>query len=69
MQTRFPSSKFIKEDFDDFVPNNFKTKLLAMDSSYESDEENPLKKLEDQEAREFYNMVRSIFNSANINLK
>lgn len=69
MQWRFPSTKYIKEDFDKFVPVDFKEKMLARDSSYESEEENPLRKLQEQEAKEFYNMVRSIFNSANINLK
>lgn len=69
MHCKFPSTKFIKEDFDKFIPTDFKEKMLAMDSSYESEEENPLKKLEEEEAIEFYNMVRSIFNSANINLK
>lgn len=42
---------------------------LWRDSSYEEEEENPLKKLEEIEAKEFYNMVRSIFSSANISLK
>ena len=69
MQSKFPSTKYIKEDFEDFVPNEFKDKLLGRDSSYESEEENPLNKLEKKEANEFYNMVRSIFNSANISLK
>ena len=69
MHWKFPSTKFIKEDYDQFVPADFKEKMLALDSSYESEEENPLKKLEEQEAVEFYNMVRSIFSSANINLK
>jgi len=43
--------------------------MLCRDSSYESEDENPMKKLEEDEAKDFYNMVRSIFNSANINLK
>lgn len=69
MHTKFPSTKYIKEDFDDFVPNDFKDRMLARDSSFESEEENPLGKLEEEEAKEFYNMVRSIFSSANISLK
>lgn len=69
MHAKFPSTKFIKEDFDDFIPDEFKEKLLCLDSSYESDEENPIKKLEEEEAKDFYNMVRSVFSSANISLK
>jgi hypothetical protein len=69
MYSKNPSMKYIKEDFDEFVPMDFKKTMLAMDSSYEEEEENPLKLLEEEEAKEFYNMVRSIFNSANINLK
>lgn len=43
--------------------------MLSLDSSYESEDDNPLKALEAKEAAEFYNMVRAIFNSANINIK
>jgi hypothetical protein len=59
----------VKEDFDDFVPERFKDKLLDRDHSFESEEESLLKKLEEEESKEFYNMVRSIFSSANISLK
>jgi len=45
-----------------------RNKLLSRDSSFESEEENPIYKLEKEEANEFYNMVRNIFNSANISL-
>lgn len=69
MHAKFPSTRFIREDFEDFIPSDFKNKMLCRDSSYESEDDNPLKKLEEEEAKEFYNMVRSIFNSANISLK
>ncbi|CAI2360022.1 unnamed protein product [Moneuplotes crassus] len=69
MHTKFPSTKFIKEDFDEFVPDCFKDRILNHDTSYESEEENPMHRLKKEEANEFYNIVRNIFSSANISLK
>ena len=57
MQTKFPSTKNIKHDFNKFVPREFKDKLLDIDSSYESDD-NPLLQMEKEEINQFYNMVR-----------
>lgn len=68
MQHKFPSTKYIKEDFEKFIPEGFKNKILNPDSSYESEEENPMNKLQEEETHEFYNIVRNIFSSANISL-
>ncbi|CAI2359668.1 unnamed protein product [Moneuplotes crassus] len=68
LHSKFPSTKFVKEDYDKFIPECFKNKILSPDSSNSSEEENPMKKLKKEEANEFYNIVRSIFNSANVSL-
>ena len=54
---KFPSTKNIKHDYNEFVPKDFRDKLLDIDSSYES-EDNPLLQMEKEEITEFYNMVR-----------
>jgi hypothetical protein len=69
LNSRFPSTKLLKQDFNDFIPLEFKSKFKDTSSNEDSSENKLINELEEEEKDDFYTMVRSIFNSANINLK